>query len=103
MATEIKLPYDHVAAHSHLSAKDKRLAKLILKNGDFKFKLETCESVYESLLESIVYQSISGKAAAKIFSRIAALGANGVCPTPAEILATPIQKLREAGLSNAKA
>ena len=51
MSTEIKLPYDHVAAHSHLSAKDKRLAKLILKNGEFKFKLETCESVYESLLE----------------------------------------------------
>jgi DNA-3-methyladenine glycosylase II len=103
MATEIKLPYDHVAAHAHLSAKDKRLAKLILKNGEFKFALETCDSVYESLLESIAFQSISGKAATKIFSRIRALGANGVCPTPEEILATPVRTLREAGLSNAKA
>jgi DNA-3-methyladenine glycosylase II len=103
MATEIKLPYDHVAAHSHLSAKDKRLAKLILKNGEFNLKLDTCDSVYESLLESIAFQSISGKAATKIFSRIRALGANGVCPTPQEILATPVKTLREAGLSNAKA
>jgi len=103
MSTEIKLPYDHVAAHAHLTAKDKRLARLIEKNGEFKFALDTCDSVYESLLESIVYQSISGKAAAKIYSRIKALGSNGQCPTPAEILATPTKTLREAGLSNAKA
>ena len=77
--------------------------KLILKNGEFKFALETCDSVYESLLESIAFQSISGKAATKIFSRIRALGANGVCPTPQQILATPVRSLREAGLSNAKA
>jgi DNA-3-methyladenine glycosylase II len=103
MAAELKLPYDHVAAHAHLTAKDKRLARLIAKNGEFKFALDTCDSVYESLLEAIVHQSISGKAAAKIFSRIKALGANGQCPTPHEILATSIQALREAGLSNAKA
>ena len=102
MAAELKLPYDHVAAHAHLTAKDKRLARLIAKNGEFKFALDTCDSVYESLLEAIVHQSISGKAAAKIFSRIKALGANGQCPTPHEILATSIQALREAGLSNAK-
>jgi 3-methyladenine DNA glycosylase/8-oxoguanine DNA glycosylase len=103
MAAELKLPYDHVAAHAHLTAKDKRLARLIAKNGEFKFALDTCDSVYESLLEAIVHQSISGKAAAKIFSRIKALGANRHCPTPHEILATSIQALREAGLSNAKA
>jgi DNA-3-methyladenine glycosylase II len=107
MSTEPKLPYDHVAAHAHLTAKDKRLGRLIEKNhavhGGFKFQMETCDSVYESLLESIAYQSISGKAAAKIYSRIKALGSNGQCPTPAEILATPVKTLREAGLSNAKA
>ncbi len=103
MATELKLPYDHVAAHAHLTAKDKRLARLIAKNGEFKFQLDTCDSVYESLLEAIVYQSISGKAAAKIYSRIKALGTEGCCPTPQQILATPIRALREAGLSGAKA
>jgi DNA-3-methyladenine glycosylase II len=103
MSTELKLPFDHVAAHTHLSAKDKRLARLIEKNGEFKFKLDTCDSVYESLLEAIAYQSISGKAAAKIYSRIRALGTDGRSPTPQEILATSVQILREAGLSNAKA
>ena len=103
MATELNLPYDHVAAHAHLTAKDKRLARLIAKNGEFKFQLDTCDSVYESLLEAIVYQSISGKAAAKIYSRIKALGTEGCCPTPQQILATPIRALREAGLSGAKA
>jgi DNA-3-methyladenine glycosylase II len=103
MADELKLPFDHVAAHAHLSAKDKRLARLILKNGEYKFKLDTCDSVYESLLEAIVYQSISGKAAAKIYSRIKALGTGGACPTPQEILGASVQTLREAGLSRAKA
>ena len=103
MSTELELPYDHVAAHAHLTAKDKRLARLIAKNGEFKFALDTCDSVYESLLEAIVYQSISGKAAAKIYSRIKALGTEGNCPTPHQILATSVQSLREAGLSNAKA
>jgi 3-methyladenine DNA glycosylase/8-oxoguanine DNA glycosylase len=103
MPTELKLPYDHIAAHAHLAAKDKRLARLIEKNGEFKFQLDTCDSVYESLLEAIVYQSISGKAAAKIYSRIKALGTKGRCPTPQQILATPVRKLRQAGLSRAKA
>ena len=49
------------------------------------------------------FQSISGKAAATIFARIRTLGSNGLCPTPAEILAASVQTLREAGLSGAKA
>src|SRR6202008_3158136 len=97
------LPFDHIAAHEHISRSDARMADLIARTGEFQFKLDECESVYESLLEAIAYQSISGKAAATIFARIKALGSNGLCPTPAEILATPNQKLREAGLSNAKA
>ncbi|MFZ0522670.1 MAG: DNA-3-methyladenine glycosylase [Candidatus Acidiferrales bacterium] len=102
MTENILLPFDHLKAHEFLRT-DKRLASVIEKTGTFEFKLDECDSVYESLLEAIVYQSISGKAAAKIYSRIKALGANGLCPTPAEILATPTQKLREAGLSGAKA
>jgi 3-methyladenine DNA glycosylase/8-oxoguanine DNA glycosylase len=103
MSESPSLPYDHVAAHAHLSAKDKRLARLIKKNGHFNYKLDTCESVYESLLEAIVYQSISGKAAATIYARVKALGSGGACPTPQEILGASIQALREAGLSGAKA
>ena len=102
MTENISLPFDHLKAHEFLRA-DKRLARVIEKTGAFHFKLDECDSVYESLLEAIVYQSISGKAAATIYARIKALGSNGLCPTPAEILATPTQKLRAAGLSGAKA
>jgi DNA-3-methyladenine glycosylase II len=99
----LSLPFDHVAAHEFLTKNDPHLADVITRTGEVQFKLDECDSVYESLLEAIVYQSISGKAAAKIFSRIQALGANGVCPTPAEILKTRIPALRKAGLSKAKA
>jgi 3-methyladenine DNA glycosylase/8-oxoguanine DNA glycosylase len=103
MTETISLPFDHVHAHAHLSGLDKRLAKLIAKTGTFHFKLDTCDSVYESLLEAITHQSISGKAAKTIFGRIKALGTEGRCPTPQQILAASDQTLREAGLSYAKA
>jgi DNA-3-methyladenine glycosylase II len=103
MNETISLPFDHVKAHTHLSGLDKRLAKLIVKTGAFHFKLDTCDSVYESLLEAITHQSISGKAARTIFARINALGTEGRCPTPGQILATSDLALREAGLSYAKA
>ena len=99
---KLSLPFDNVAAHEFLSRTDKRLARVIERTGEFQFKLDECESVYESLLEAIAYQSISGKAAATIFARIKALGANGICPTPQEILRARPQTLRKAGLSGAK-
>ncbi len=98
----LALPFDHVEAHAHLSRLDKQLAQLIERVGEFRFKLDGCDSVYESLLEAIVHQSIAGKAAQVIFSRIQALGSNGLCPTPQELLRVSTQKLRKAGLSHAK-
>ena len=96
------LPFDHIEAHQFLSRTDVHLSRVIKRVGEFQFKLDECESVYESLLEAIAYQSISGKAAATIFARIKALGANGVCPTPQEILSASSDLLRRAGLSHAK-
>jgi 3-methyladenine DNA glycosylase/8-oxoguanine DNA glycosylase len=98
----IPLPFDHVEAHAHLSRIDKRLASLIEKVGEFRFKLDECDSVYESLLEAMMHQSIAGKAAQAIFARIKALGSNGNCPTPAELRRVPARTLRRAGLSRAK-
>ena len=54
-------------------------------------------------MESIAYQSISGKAAATIFGRVKALGDNGRPPTPEKMLRLRTPQLRKAGLSNAKA
>jgi 3-methyladenine DNA glycosylase/8-oxoguanine DNA glycosylase len=100
--SNVPLPFDHLAAHAHLSKTDKHLARLIAQVGGFQFKLDECDSVYESLLEAIMHQSIAGKAAQAIFARIKALGTNGNCPTPEELLRVPKQKLRKAGLSRAK-
>jgi DNA-3-methyladenine glycosylase II len=63
---------------------------------------DSLQSPYEALLEAIAYQSISGKAAATIFGRVKALGANGRAPTPEEMLKLRKSALRKAGLSGAK-
>jgi len=55
------------------------------------------QSPYEVLLESIAYQSISGKAAATIFERIKALSATRGVPTPEEILKFHKPMLRKPG------
>lgn len=94
--------FDHKLAVAHITKNDARLAHLIAKCVEFRLNIEPAQSPYEALLEAIVYQSISGKAAATIFARIAALGANGRCPTPQEILKLRKSALRKAGLSFAK-
>jgi DNA-3-methyladenine glycosylase II len=78
------------------------LARLIEETVEFQIEMESMDSPYEALMESIAYQSISGKAAATIFARIKALGKNGRPPTPHEMLKLRPQKLRKAGLSGAK-
>jgi len=96
------LPFDIEAATKHLSARDERLAELILNTAPFQAEMEAHQSPYEALLEAIAYQSISGKAAATIFGRIKALSTTGGIPTPHEILKFRTQALRKAGLSGAK-
>jgi len=100
--TPMPLPFDLGVAKAALAAKDERLARLIAETVDFHIEMESMDSPYEALMESIAYQSISGKAAATIFARIKALGKNGRPPTPQEMLKLRPQKLRKAGLSGAK-
>ncbi len=96
------LSFDLAAATKHLAATDERLARLIEETLPFRIDVADGQSPYEALLESIAYQSISGKAAATIFGRVKALGANGRAPTPEEMLKLRKSALRKAGLSGAK-
>jgi len=96
------LAFDLDQALKHLSERDECLKGLIADLKPFKINVEDEESPYEVLMESIAYQSISGKAAATIFGRIRALGDNGRPPSPEKMLKIPPQKLRKAGLSRAK-
>ena len=94
--------FDLAEAVKHLSAVDEKLKILIEETAPFKMDEDELQSPYEALLEAIVYQSISGKAAATIFGRIKALGSNGRVPTPQEVLKLRKPALRKAGLSGAK-
>src|SRR5580698_3705439 len=96
-SSTIGLPFDHLEAHAHLARADKRLAALIDRVGEFQFQLDECDSVYESLLEAIMHQSIAGKAAQAIYSRIKALGTDGRAPTPEELLRVSRHRLRKCG------
>jgi DNA-3-methyladenine glycosylase II len=97
-----KLAFDLPEALRHLSERDEVLRELIAATKAFAIDAEMGQSPYEVLAEAIVYQSISGKAAATIYGRIKALGENGRPPSPEKMLKLPAPKLRKAGLSGAK-
>jgi DNA-3-methyladenine glycosylase II len=99
----MSLSFDLAEANRHLSARDEKLAALIAETAQFQTDTDAAQSPYEALMESIAYQSISGKAAATIFARIKALGGNGRPPSPEQMLKLRSSTLRKAGLSGAKA
>ncbi len=94
-------PVDAEQVMRELCRADRRLARIIRKVGSFPTKRQKPQHPYQSLLQSIVYQQLAGKAAATIFGRVKALGASGF-PTPEEILLLDASKLRGAGLSRQK-
>ena len=98
----MSLPFDLAEATRHLSSCDEKLAALIAETAPFQTDMDSAQSPYEALLESIAYQSISGKAAATIFARIKALSGNGRPPSPEQMLKLRTATLRKAGLSGAK-
>jgi DNA-3-methyladenine glycosylase II len=89
-------------AIEYLTSCDNRLARLIKRVGPCQLKPETRRSPFESLVQSVAYQQLNGTAAATILGRVKALYPNRRFPTPEDLLATPDEKLRAAGLSRAK-
>lgn len=84
-----------------LLKKDKRFAALIKQHT--LVRLGRGMKPFESLVRSIIYQQVSGAAAATIFKRFKALFPGKKFPTPQEVVATPLETLRSAGLSGQKA
>jgi len=102
MSTSPNLSFDLATACAHLADCDPCLARLIRESVPFDPAIDHSQSPYESLMEAIAYQSISGKAASTIYARVKALSAAGKTPTPQEILKLKKPTLRKAGLSGAK-
>jgi len=95
-----KLSFDIDEALAHLRANDPKLGALIDRAGEFKLRLDPSPSPFESLLESILYQQLHGKAAATIHRRVREH--YGGDPTPQVLLDTPEEILRAAGVSGNK-
>jgi DNA-3-methyladenine glycosylase II len=84
---------------THLS-KDKKLLKLI--NGQEPFELKFHKNICLRLCASIMSQQLSTKVAKVIYQRFLDIYGSEE-PTPQQIVATPFDRLRGIGLSNAKA
>jgi DNA-3-methyladenine glycosylase II len=107
-------PDPHAEALRHLSAADARMASLIACVGPCRLGIALpeagregrpvyTEDHYSGLVDAIVSQQLSPKAAATIFGRVRALGLDDQGRlAPAKLLATPEARLREAGLSGSK-
>jgi 3-methyladenine DNA glycosylase/8-oxoguanine DNA glycosylase len=93
---------DHEHAHQHLSATDPRMAALIARSRRYNIVPAASIRPFDALAESIAYQQLSGKAAATIFGRVRALFPKRKWLDPEQLLATPDDTLRGAGLSRAK-
>lgn len=83
--------------------KDPILNKLVKTYGPPDNFKDRSEFLYEELVESIIGQQLSGKAADTIFKRFLALYKNSDFPKPQVLLKTDVEKLRSAGMSYSKA
>lgn len=89
-------------ARRALVAADPELAALMRRVGAFRLRVNELHSPMTALAQAIIYQQLTGKAAATIHGRVQALGSRGRFPTAEELGALSVAKLRKAGLSRAK-
>jgi len=97
-----RLRYNRRQAVDHLRAACPSLRRFIGGCGPLRLRVEAGGDVYTALSRAIVYQQLSGRAAATIHARFAELFADGR-PAPAETLRLDPARLRGAGLSRGKA
>ena len=88
-------------ALNYLRKSDSRMGRLIDEYGPPEFN--PINNYYESLVRSIVYQQLSGKAASTIFGRFKNLFNPKSFPKSKDVLTIPHETLRSVGLSHQKA
>jgi 3-methyladenine DNA glycosylase/8-oxoguanine DNA glycosylase len=97
------LCFDPLEAVRHLGRADSELAALIRRSGPFTMRPTRTQSLFAALLEAIVYQQLTGRAAETILGRVHALFAPPRHPRAEDLLRIPESTLRSAGLSRNKA
>ena len=89
-------------AEIHLAKACKRFAKVLPHHEPFPTRFEKKKDPYRALVRSVVYQQLSGKAAATILGRVVALFPDKDFPDPEDLLEADPVLLRGAGLSRQK-
>jgi 3-methyladenine DNA glycosylase/8-oxoguanine DNA glycosylase len=95
------LDFDADEAAAHVARRDAKLARIIEQSGPMLLQVAAAQSSFEALAESIVYQQLSGKAAATIHGRVCALFPRKRL-VPERVIEATDEDLRGAGLSRAK-
>lgn len=95
-------PYDPSAAIEKFRKTDPELSALIDRIGSFRLDYRSDQTPFQALLQSIVYQQLSGHAAGAIYGRVLALHPDAKQPSANDILRSSEEDLRKCGLSAAK-
>lgn len=90
------------AAVNHLLRTDNTLARVIKKVGPCQLTPTNHRSPFQALVQAVAHQQLNGTAAGTILRRVRALYPHRRFPKPEDLLATPEEQLRGAGLSRAK-
>ncbi len=93
---------DIEAAIAFLAKADPQLGNFIKKAPAFNLVADEFSSPFMALLETIVYQQLTGKAAATIFKRLLHLFSDGDSINPLDLIRASDEELRSAGLSGPK-
>lgn len=93
--------FDLGRAYQALAAADPTLGQVISEVGPLARFAQTRGTPFDALLKSIVYQQLSGKAAATIYGRLRTKFPRNR-PTPELMATVPESELRSAGLSRSK-
>ena len=101
MARRALVKHPYAEAVSALAAADTTLGTLMARIGVCGLMRRPAETPFETLLEAIVHQQLTGKAAGTILARVKALFPRGM-PTAAKLDSLPVEQLRAAGLSRGK-
>lgn len=89
-------------AETHLTTICKRFALVVAGHDPFPTRFPKSRDPFHALVRAVVFQQLSGKAAATIHGRFLALYPGKAHPLPEDVLGTPGETLRGAGLSRQK-
>ncbi len=93
---------DYARARRLLLRRDPVLGAIIRRHGPCGLAGDQRADPFASLVQAVVWQQLSTKAAASIYRKFLAVFGESTCPPPEALLAAPDEALRGAGLSRPK-